>query len=467
MFKSKVLAVCLSSSFILSGGPALADPCGMVPPAWTSPSDTPIRRVGPQKTYVFHSDGIETMVLRPGFSGKVAQFGMLIPFPSPPAIRKVPDETFAHIQNAIDPPEIPLWVRPRPRPRPMMRRSKSMMPQAAAADEGLTLKKEEVRVLSREALGMYEVAVLEAGSAKALKKWMDKQEFRYPEGMDEVVDDYVDDRWCFVAVKAKVGAKVGVKPQPGMRKVDSSIPKGTGFDGAVQAMGFRFKSKKLVVPMRLSAFNPGERRNIVYLLTERPKRLRGIDRSSVVRQVSGKDMVRNVTTPLPVRVMDGSVREVKQHHIDQLRPRRDSDSYLSIARELFASDLRAVYDGKLIHDHEKLEKKLLNISEELGLRGKEIDKQHKAVVEEKGEIIYEKTVKMLKGMTMTVIDADFPQKFVADDNLYFVNYRMKKRRNTTEFYDAKTMAGVGKKRGEVFWGIPKHLTKRKNSGWMK
>ena len=342
-----------------------------------------------------------------------------------------------------------------------------MMPTGAVAEESLTLKKKEVRVLSREALGMYEVAVLEAGSAKALKKWMDKQEFRYPEGMDEVVNDYVDDRWCFVAVKARVGAKVGVQPKPGMRRVDSSIPKGTGFDGAVQAMGFRFKSKKLVVPMRLSAFNPGERRNIVYLLTERPKRLLGLDRSSVVRQVSGKDMARNVSSQLPVRVMDGSVREVKKHHLEHLRQRRDPDKYLAVARELFASDLRAVYDGKLIHEHEKLEKKLLNISEELGLRGKEMDRQHKLVVDEKADIIYEKTIKMLKRMTMTVIDAEFPAKFVADDNLYFADYRMKKNRNKPEFYDAKTMAGIGKKRGEVFWGIPKHLKKRKDTGWMR
>ena len=112
MYKSQILAGTLATVTMLMSGPALADPCGMVPPAWTNPSDTPIRRVGPQKTYVAYSDGIETMVLRPGFSGKIEQFGMLIPFPSPPAIRKVPDETFAQIQNAIDPPEIPLWVRP-------------------------------------------------------------------------------------------------------------------------------------------------------------------------------------------------------------------------------------------------------------------------------------------------------------------------------------------------------------------
>ena len=465
MYKSMLFAATLVGIMMPMGGPAFADPCGMVPPAWTSPSDTPIKRIGPQKTYVAYSDGIETMVLRPGFSGKIEQFGMLIPFPSPPAIRKVPEDTFAHIQNAIDPPEIPLWVKPRFRPRGLRSKGGGAM-LGAVASKSVKLAKDKVKVISREALGMYEVAVLEAGSARALKRWMDEQKFRYPEGMDDVTNDYVKDGWCFVAVKAKIGAKIGVKPQPGMRKINSSSP-GTGFDGAVQAMGFRFKSKKLVIPMRLSAFNPGERRNIIYLLTNKPKRLRGLPKSSVVRQVSGQDLVRNLTEILPVRVMDGTVREVKKHHIEQLRERRDSDPVLGIAREVIASDLRSVYDGKLIHEHEKLEKKLLNISEELGLRGKEIDKQHQRVISEQSDKIYENTIEMLKNMTMTVIDADFPEEFVADDNLYFKNYRMSAAQNNPEFYDAKTMAGIGKKRGEVFWGTPKHLLKRKKTGWSR
>jgi hypothetical protein len=39
---------------------------------------------------------------------------MLIPFPNPPSIRKVPDDIFEHIANAIDPPEVIVDVTPRP-----------------------------------------------------------------------------------------------------------------------------------------------------------------------------------------------------------------------------------------------------------------------------------------------------------------------------------------------------------------
>ena len=81
--------------FALAVGVAEADPCGMVPPIWEGQGPA-ITRIGEQLTYVFYKDGIESFVIRPSFEGKVDEFGMLIPFPSPPAIRKLPDDVFEH-----------------------------------------------------------------------------------------------------------------------------------------------------------------------------------------------------------------------------------------------------------------------------------------------------------------------------------------------------------------------------------
>ena len=62
--------------------PCLADPCGMVPPISLDGDDANITRIGEQKTYVFYKDGVETIVIHPGFEGDVDEFGMLIPFPN-------------------------------------------------------------------------------------------------------------------------------------------------------------------------------------------------------------------------------------------------------------------------------------------------------------------------------------------------------------------------------------------------
>ncbi|MGB7328612.1 MAG: DUF2330 domain-containing protein, partial [Rubripirellula sp.] len=91
-------------------GQTIADPCGMVPPAFVG-NQSPISRIGLQKTYVFHKDGVESFVIRPGFTGKVDNFGMLIPFPNPPEIRKVADDIFDQVANAIDPPEVVVDLR--------------------------------------------------------------------------------------------------------------------------------------------------------------------------------------------------------------------------------------------------------------------------------------------------------------------------------------------------------------------
>ena len=46
---------------------------------------------------------------------------------------------------------------------------------ATVLDYYAPLAKETVRVLRKEAVGMYEVVVLEAGSAAALKKWVEQE----------------------------------------------------------------------------------------------------------------------------------------------------------------------------------------------------------------------------------------------------------------------------------------------------
>ena len=109
--KSQTIQTLWTILFSFAAIEALADPCGMVPPIYVGQPPT-LARVGEQQTYVFYKDGVETFVIRPGFKGDVDNFGMLIPFPTPPALRKVPDNVFAQIAAAVDPPEVVLDLRP-------------------------------------------------------------------------------------------------------------------------------------------------------------------------------------------------------------------------------------------------------------------------------------------------------------------------------------------------------------------
>jgi len=312
---------------------------------------------------------------------------------------------------------------------------------------GVMLRKDEVKVLREEAVGMYEVAVLEAGSTQALKKWMGEHGYKFPKGMEGACSDYVKIGWCFVAVKTKVGQKDGVDPKPGMRKVNAKLPVGSTFDGHVQAMGFRFKTDKLVVPMRLSAFNDGELRNIVYLLTDGPRKIRSIPEEYVVRQLTGKQLTRNVTGPLPLRIIGGTEKDLKEWHRKGLKERRDPTPKNGAAKELFAADLLAVSSGRLSLPHEEQEKQLLAVGERLGLRGGEIDKLNAQALKEEADKTTAAGIKDLGGMTLTVVDGDFPREVLGGQNLTFAEYKMPARRNNAEAYDAKTKRAGGKKQG--------------------
>jgi hypothetical protein len=430
-----IAGVLVTSLVTIAPSAALADPCGMVPPVWEGQGPA-IKRVGLQKTYVFFDKGVETFVIRPGFTGKVDNFGMLIPFPSVPSIRKVPDETFAHLDAAIDPPEVTIDLRPR---RKYRRRSKrpSMAKKKSKPRQEEGLKFDEVRVLKQEAVGMYEIAVLEAGSPKALNRWMEDHGFKYPKGMDDAVLDYVNDRWCFVAVKTRVGAKKNVNPRPGMRKADPKLPSGAKFDGHVQAMGFRFKVKKPVVPMRLSTFNEGELRNLVYIVARDPMKIRDLPGAIVRRQIRGPKLHRNVTDLLPIRILGGPMSKVPKQRIDILKSQRDPTRHNGVARDLFASDMLAAATGELAHDFEEREKKLLNVSERLNLRGAEIDRLHQSELEKERKATLKRHHRRVRAMTLTLVDGDFPRDYLAKNNLRFQRWQIPSKRNTRDAYHAR------------------------------
>lgn len=420
----------------------------MVPPLYVGQNGAAIKRTGPQKTYVFFEDGVETFVIRPGYSGNIDEFGMLVPFPSPPAIRKVPDEIFEQIAAAVDPPEVVIDLKPRPPPRPSKSAGRSRSMEKSGDKDG-GLRFDEVRVLSQEAVGMYEVAVLEAGSSNALRKWMEEHKFKYPTGMDEVCDDYVAKRWCFVAVKTRVADKAATDPKPGMKqKPDSKLPAGAVFNGHVQGMGYRFLTPEPVLPMRLATYNEADdRRQVVYLLSNAPRTVAGTPNDLVKRQIPGKKLRSHVVDPLPLRIYGGNYADVPVARLKALAARRNPLPHNGAAKELFTSDLLAAKTKSLSLDHEEEEKELLRIGERLLLRGPEIDALHTATLQEARTRVSERTVPALEKMTLTVIDGQFPLDLMRDQDLTFKTFVLAKEKNTAELYDARVLGPGGAKVG--------------------
>ena len=409
-----------------------ADPCGMVPPIWTGPGPTPdlIARQGLQQTYVFFRDGVQTVAIRPGFTGSVEEFGMLVPLPAVPALRKIDDRTFEHLPAAVDPPVVQVHI-VRPERRRLSALKSAPPPMAVQESAGMVLE-DEVRVVKEEAVGMYEVAVLAAGSSSALQRWMDDHRFSYPEGMDATVDDYVDAGWMFVAIKTRVGAMAAVSPAPGQRSVDPGLPEGSSFDGYVQGMAFRFEVDEPVVPMRLAVFNGDDTHNRVYVFADDPVRIGEVSQGFVRRQIPGKQLHHNLTEPLPFVVSGGSLRS---DETDQVDAQRSPDPHVEAARDLLLADLMSVATGELSLPFEEAEKELLRINEALGLRGAAIDAAvGDQVAAGRSEAIAPALADVFE-VTLTVIDGTFPADVLAEDNLTFAEYRMPASANRFEVWN--------------------------------
>ena len=113
--------------------------------------------------------------------------------------------------------------------------------------------------------------------------------------------------------------------------------------------------------MRLSAFNEGELRNIVYLLSDSPQRINSISREVVRRQIPGSRLYRNLTNPLPLRLIGGNEQDIRKWHLEGLAERRNPEPKNGAAKRLFAADLLAAGSDKLSLPQEETEKELLAV----------------------------------------------------------------------------------------------------------
>jgi hypothetical protein len=161
-----------------------------------------------------------------------------------------------------------------------------------------------------------------------------------------------------------------------------------------------------------------------------------------------------------LRVLGGTEADIPDWQRKGLPQQRDPFPHNGAAKDLFASDLKAVATGQLTLAHEEKEKELLAIGEALGLRGGEIDKLHEESLAEEGRKAVADSLEGVKKMTLTVIDGDFPREVLARKNLTFGQYKMPARRNTREAYDAKVSGPGEKPQGSFYLG---HLPPRSST----
>jgi len=95
-----------------------------------------------------------------------------------------------------------------------------------------------VEVIETEVVGPYEVTTLSAEDPTALVDWLNSNGYFFPEEGEEIVNDYIDKGWYFVATRINTG-----EPAIGLA------------EGAIAPLILSFESDEIVYPLRITSLS--------------------------------------------------------------------------------------------------------------------------------------------------------------------------------------------------------------------
>ena len=164
--------------------PAYACGCGALAPAAGT-----VAAVDSESAIISHRDGVETIVLSLGVDSVIANAGLIVPTPAPatvspgdPALFDALGEQTVPRQRVVD----DWWGN-------------------KVAPAGST----DPIVVSRVAVGALEATTLAANDLGGLSAWMSQNGYELPAESSAQLQQYIDKRWQFVAVKLAADADAG------------------------------------------------------------------------------------------------------------------------------------------------------------------------------------------------------------------------------------------------------------------
>jgi hypothetical protein len=113
-----------------------------------------------------------------------------------------------------------------------------------------------VDVIEEKVVGPYATAILSATNATALADWLNANGYVFPEEGEEIVSEYIEKEWYFVATKI------------------NAVEEDTGYalaEGAIEPIVLSFASDEIVYPLRissLSAMNTTPPEVLLYVLAD-------------------------------------------------------------------------------------------------------------------------------------------------------------------------------------------------------
>jgi len=142
-----------------------------------------------QRALLWLDGGQETILIQTKYEGAAGDFGWVVPVPSKPTVSTGEAAIFDELARITRPDVVPPWWMYTTFPIILLGGSKASMEATG------------VTVLDSIQAGPYDVQILAATDAGALKDWLDDKGYEMPAGSEKVLKSYVDRGWYYAAVK--------------------------------------------------------------------------------------------------------------------------------------------------------------------------------------------------------------------------------------------------------------------------
>ncbi|MBC8424133.1 DUF2330 domain-containing protein [bacterium] len=191
-----------------------------------------------QKALISFHEGVEELVIEVKFEGAVEDFAWLVPLPAVPEVRAVDKYLFEALSKATQDPQVGYGLH--------------QMTASLGISDGLG----DVDVISRQKVGVYDLAVLAGGSEGRLASWLEREGFRIPDHGTGIVDEYLERDWVFAAMRIDPS-------EMGVDTVAASLA-----DGTIEPILFRFPAVEPVYPLRISSIMGQASEILLYVLAD-------------------------------------------------------------------------------------------------------------------------------------------------------------------------------------------------------
>src|SRR5262245_11871173 len=184
---------------------------------------------------------METFTVQPKFEGNALDFGMVIPTPTQPKLHEMPRDFFKHlaVYTIMKKREVPhsklLYLGD---DRRLFFGAPGLARNGAKAQKGTGEgRKPSVVVLEAGVVGSLDYKIISADRADDLYQWLKDNKYSYS-GDEATLNFYVQKKWLFTVMK--------IDTMQMKRNKDGS------YAGEVTPTRFRFKSDKLVYPLKIT-----------------------------------------------------------------------------------------------------------------------------------------------------------------------------------------------------------------------